>query len=372
PTRTLRYNDPNAYLPAIAVTDRGDAYLVWSRWLSSEVRYCSWKIPAVGIAALNCSKWIADRTAKGIWIAAREEVVYVLYDLGNRLYYRQIAGESVDGYASDIYDPDWFIPNVRLAIDSAGKLHFLRMEQHGMVYSLIYNSNATVDALNNMDQQLSIADTGGGPFDLAISGTGTNERAYIVRRSDILGVHRINYISCQVNGCSGITSGHIPLAGSGWQINELKAIGTSTTIYIAFIGRNSSTPGTDVQEIYLSSNLQQPNAIPEDEFYSKRSLHLVTAGAPPLPVIGWRKASAGHSTDVYAAYPVIQGGSLTMKSQQIFTRFAPYIEADGDSMASNGEWVAGVWLYSQSPTIARIVPWLAGNAYAVQLPLITK
>lgn len=373
PTFVVRHNDSTAYLPRIAVTDTGDAYIVWSQWTPGTVQYCYWKIPAEGSFSLNCSDLGADRNGKGIWVAARGEVVYVLYDSGNTLYYRQLAGGSAQGKASDIYDPDWFLPtNLRLVIDSNGKLHLLRMEQRGTTYSLHYNSNATVDSMGNMNQKMVIADTGGGPFDLAIANVGGSERVYIIRRGGTPPGHVIYYTHCVANGCSDPTGGQIPLEGTGWEIGEIRAAGTSTTLYVAWIARNSSTPGSDVQEVYLSTGLQKPSLIPETEFYPKRCLHLVTVGSPSVPVMGWRKAISGRSTDVYAAFPVLEGGFPVMKAQQIFTRFEPYIEPEGDALSANGEWVAGVWLYAQSPTNGRIVPWMAGNAYLVQMPVVIK
>lgn len=371
-TFLVRHNDSAAYLPRIAVTDNGDAYIVWSRWTPGIVQYCYWKIPAEGSSALNCSDLAADRNGKGIWVAARGEVVYVLYDVGNMLYYRQLAGGSAQGKASDIYDPAWFLlTNLRLAIDSNGKLHLLRMEQRGTTYSLHYNSNAK-DIMGNMDQELVIADTGGGPFDLAIAGPSTAERVYILHRSGLPTNHAITYLSFPTGECDDPSSGQIPLEGTGWQISEIKAVGSELTVHTAWIARNSSTPGSDVQEVYLSTGLQKPSLIPETEFYPKRRLHLVTVGPPSVPVMGWRKATSGRSTDVYAAYPVLEGGFPVMKAQQIFTRFEPYVEPEGDAISANGEWVAGVWLYAQSPTNGRIVPWLSGNAYLVQMPIVVK
>ncbi|MCX8062342.1 MAG: hypothetical protein N3D16_07155 [Anaerolineales bacterium] len=124
--------------------------------------------------------------------------------------------------------------------------------------------------------------------------------------------------------------------------------------------------------MYLSVGLQKPSLIPEAEFYPKRRLHLVTLGTPSLPVIGWRKAISGASTDVYTAFPVLEGGFPVMKAKQIFTRFEPYVEPEGDDLAANGEWVAGVWLYAQSPTNNQVVPWMAGNAHSVQMPIVIK
>lgn len=165
------------------MTDSGDAYIVWNRWLPSDVQCCYWKITAAGDRLRNCSDFDADRNGKGIWIASRGEVVYVLYDTGNQLYYHQLAGGSANGKASDVYNPSWFLPtNVRLQIDSNGKLHLLRMEQRGTSFFLHYNSNATVDSWGNMNQKFAVADTGGGPFDLALANPGGGERVYIIHR----------------------------------------------------------------------------------------------------------------------------------------------------------------------------------------------
>lgn len=195
---------------------------------------------------------------------------------------------------------------------------------------------------------------------------------YILRRSGLPTNHTITYTSCRVSGCSDLSSDQIPLEGTGWQISEIKAAGTEVTVHAAWIARNSSTPGSETQEVYLSTGLQKPSLILEAEFYPKRRLHLVTVGTLSLPVIGWRKAISGRSTDVYAAYPVLEGGFPVMKAQQIFTRFEPYVEPEGDALSANGEWVAGVWLYARSSTDGRIIPWIAGNAHLVKMPIVIK
>ncbi len=299
-------------------------------------------------------------------------MVYILYDSGDRLYYRQLSGGSAEGLASNIYDPDRFLPDVRLKLDSSHKLHYLRMEQNGISYRLHYNSNATIDSSGKMNQQVTIGDSGSGPFDLAIANTSSGERVYLIHKLAMSSTDSIQYLYFPSNRVDEKISGSLPLDGSGWQISEMKAAGTEMSIYIAFIGRNSSSPGVDIQEIYLSTALQKPTAIAETEFYSKRRLHLVVAGTPPLPVIGWRKAIAGNSTDVYAASPELEHGFLTMKSRQVFTPFEPYVTPHGDALAANSEWVAGLWLYAQSPTIGRIVPWLTGNAYLTSMPFVLK
>jgi len=370
PTLTRRHTDQYAYLPRIAVTDDGNAYIVWSRWISaSQVEYCIWIYPAWGRETLDC--FAVDRYGKGIWVIGRRDVVYAVYDRGNQLLYRQLAGGGAQGRASDIYDPEWFLPQISLGIDSNGKLHLLHLIQNGTTYYLFYNSNASVDSLGNMNQQLVIADTGGGAFDLAIGGSSSNERVYFIRKQNFFGSDKVFYTSCLVNGCLDRRSGQIPL-GDGWQISELQAVGTSLTTYTAMIARTPASPGIDPQEIYVSVGLGSPQSISETEFYAKRRLHAVTTTTPPLPVFAWRKGISGYSTDVYVAYPVVDGGTIRMKSEIVFSRFEPYIEPEGDSLAANGEWVAGVWLYHQSPTSARIAPWIAGNAHLTTLPVVSK
>ena len=370
PTLVRRHTEPYAYLPRIAVTEDGNAYIVWSRWLpTSQVEYCIWINPARGTEALDC--FAGDRYGKGIWVIGRRDVVYAIQDRGNQLLYRQLAGGGAQGRASDIYDPEWFLPQISLGIDSNGKLHLLRLVQTGTTYSLFYNSNASVDSLGNMNQQLVIADTGGGAFDLAIGGSNPNERVYLANIRHFPSGDKVSYPSCLVNGCSDRKSGQIPL-GDGWQISELRAVGTSLTTYTAMIARTPASPGIDPQEIYVSVGLGSPEPISETEFYAKRRIHAVTTTVPPLPVFAWRKAISGYSTDVYSAYPVVDGGTIRMKSEIVFSRFEPYIEPEGDSLAANGEWVAGVWLYRLSPTSDRIVPWIAGNAHLITLPLVSK
>ncbi len=369
PSKVSRRDEPSAYSPGIAATDGGDAYIVWSRWISGEVQYCVWKIPDWGTETLDC--FPVDRHGKGIWVSGRGDVVYAVYDDGDQLFYRQLAGGSAQGTASDLYHPDWFLPQISLEIDSNGKLHLLRLEQVGTTYSLHYNSNATVDGSGNMKQKMVIADTGGGAFDLAIGGSGANERVYMIYKNTFPSGDSVSYKSCLVNGCSDLRSDQIPL-GDGWQISELQAVGTSLTTYTAMIARTPSSPGIDPQETYVSVNFGSPEAIPEAEFTAKRRLHAVATTNPPLPVFGWRKAIGGKSTDVVVAHPVIEDGTVRMKTQTVFSRFEPYIEPEGEDLAANGEWVAGVWLYRLSPTSDRIVPWLAGNAYLTTLPLVLR
>jgi hypothetical protein len=74
---------------------------------------------------------------------------------------------------------------------------------------------------------------------------------------------------------------------------------------------------------------------------------------------------------MYAAWLSLIGSEVAMKVTQIFTPYADVVSS-GTDMASNGDWVAGVWTSQLSSTNSRIVPWLSGNSYNASLPLIRK
>lgn len=364
---------PNSVKPDIAVTDDGDAYVVWSVLDSpNPTQYCYRLIRHTGEVLDNpCFQCGSSSTGNGIQVIARANVAYAVYECSNHLHYVKLSGESEQGVL-EYFPPGRTLKNMRLAIDSNAKLHVAWMENGDTNGCIFYDSNAQdhgyFRTFCNPDHASYAITT--------FSPSSSNERIYLSKQIDDVNNDTLRYYHWLASDGSDQQYVDVPLwTGCNWSIQEIQSLGLSSILFIAFIGRSSCSSGTIPQEVYYYNGYgnNQVNQISEIDFYPKQDLHLVSASDTlNLPVLGWsRKGTSGNNQEMYAAWLSLIGSEVAMKVTQIFTPYADVVSS-GTDMASNGDWVAGVWTSQLSPTNSRIVPWLSGNSYNASLPLIRK
>ncbi len=359
--------DNSAASPDIAVTDNGMAYLVWFSIVSSQRVVCYSAIP-VGIASIVCIPlYTGDfySTMLVLRVVARGDTVYVVYPGYGILYYRQLSPTiSTQKKVADYLSANSSLENMEVTIDKAHKLHVTWVEKNNVSgqYTIRYNSNATTTPSGDMNQEWILGyETPG--YALALTTARDPEKVYIIRRSG----GRIFNHSCLANGCTSKAEEEIHLTDSlaPWSIWEIEAIGIGESVYVAFLAANNSTTNS---ELYFISNLSANPAESRvtNTDHSKTYLNMVRVqqGSSYWPVVGWRRYSFSSPYPIDDAYVWAPGTNI----RKIFTSDSTS-RYQGADMAANGEWIGAVWASEYN---GRVVPYLSGNAYNTNLPLVTK
>jgi hypothetical protein len=353
--------------PDIAATDDGIAYLVWNMVAGMSTYHHKYDIiPASGPFTPEAHD-LDESFEYGVFpprVVARGSSAFAVYDRTSTLYpclyYQQLAGGIAGGtiYCTGNVNNELDEYGIDSAIDSTGKLHVGWKELHhnpSLTYRVIYNGG-------NMGQQWIVHDGNFflGPV-IAITGTGTNEKAHIVYTAECGENHCLYIASCKVASCTDQTTQTITLT-SGWHHEgwrTLKAVGIGNTLWVAMILRDESFVHHDVWT-YFTPGSTEPNRLTDTE-YVKDNLSLVDSGG--LPTLSWMGgASTGCENDIYFSNDLFG----TRKIASSVCR-----DYKGVMAGSNG-WVAGAWRAGLNPIKPRKVPWLAMNAYGGYMPVTAK
>lgn len=370
PTATASLNVNFGAVPDIAVTDSGVAYLVWfsSDGPNRTFNYAAMSPDSTTISPHTLYSGDLYNTGLHMQVIARSETVYAVFPGYGCLYYQQLSPTlTAKKKVSDYIVADSSLENLRVTLDSANKLHVLWVERPNPMggYHLRYNSNATVNASGDMNQGVNygpFTDSSGDALDITTTGSPPNEFVYMLYRFQ---AGRLYAASCLANGCSAISHNEIFLSSSSWLISELRAVGIGSIVYVAFLAINSSTSNSELFYITnLTANPAEQRITTTD--YSKSDLNMVrvSLGSTYLPLVGWRRytpASPYALDDAYIWAP-------SYGTKKVFTS-ASTDRYQGSDLAANGEWVAGVWAADYN---GRVVPFLSGNAYQSNLPLVSK
>ncbi|MCX8061594.1 MAG: hypothetical protein N3D16_03320 [Anaerolineales bacterium] len=368
PTGTASLDVNYAAAPDIAVTDSGVAYLAWyrSNAPSRTFHYAAMPVGSTSITPNTLYSGDLYSTALHLRVIARGEVVYAVFPGYGCLYFQQLSpGAGSRKKVADYVVPNSSLENLQVSIDAADKLHVVWVEKDNIAgnYRIRYNSNATTTSSGDMNQDRAIGYSSPGES-LAITNAGTppNEKVYILKRFES---GRIFVSSCLTNGCPLMTENEIHLSPSSWLISELRAVGIGSSVYVAFLAMNSSTSNSELFYISnLTANPAEQRITTSD--YSKSDLNMVRVQGESffLPIVGWRRyapTSPYTLDDAYIWAPYYG-------TRKIFTSTST-ARHQGSDLAANGEWVAGVWAAEYN---GRLVPFLSGNAYQSNLPLVSK
>lgn len=364
--QVLSLRDDNAHVPDIAVTDNGNAHLVWYSG-SGESHYCYAAIPADGSGSLSCTSLYSGGLPPGILtirVIARGNYIYVVYPTRQGIYYKQLTPLlNTEGWVGK-YTVGTSLDALDLAIDSDGYLHVIWVQYSDSSFTILYNSNASVTPGRDMNQlrYLGYYDPQG---DIAIATAGTPQKVYIVKKftdPDPLIGDRLFISSCVASGCPSITESEIILDSTKrpWLIWDISAIGIGSSVYIVFTADNGSITYSEVfLDVY--GDIYPPGQITTTN-YQKVELKLVAGGG--IPIAGWRKFTMSCHADNAYVWDTFNG------VRQVFTSNCN--NHYGADMAANQDWVAGVWAAPISTSNPRVVPWMSANGYVSSLPLVRK
>lgn len=371
------------YDPDIAVTDGGDAFVVWVEQRGGLDKYACYRpipqSPPFGGYQTGCVALDEDdNKTRGITrVVGRGNVVYAVYDrlplTGNYpLLYKELTGSTtglIVEYPSIIYQMD-------IAIDSTGKLHVVYIDHraHEPYIALWYRSNAQTDG-TTMDQIWRIVPIQ--DFDPMISPSITFHKIdgpEMVTIASILklasGDHIVNLQYCKASDCSskdGLNT--LPLPYTNWDISEVKILGGKliNEFYgICLIGSNSTTSRAQVWcwDAPFDGTLIQAT----DNSHNKYNLELVDGG---IPIVGFLEKWSTIITDKYRISIYDSATGL----REIATYNCLGVSSIFSDMAANPRStnetypVAGVWNVCGKT-------WFSTNVFLpvpkIYLPLITR
>lgn len=370
PIHTATRQDHSAAAPDLAVTDSGTAYLVWySSDPPSRPNIFYYAVMSIGSTTITPQELYSGElysTALHLRVIARGETVYAVFPGHGCLYYRQLSPTLESRKkVSDYIASNSSLENLQVSIDSANKLHVAWVEKDNVTgnYRIRYNSNATTTIGGDMNQDRTIGyETPGESLTITNADTPPNEKVYVIKRGNS---GRLFVSSCLAVGCPSMTENEIHLSPSSWLISELRAVGIGSSVYVAFLAMNSSISNSELFYITnLTANPAEQRITTSD--YSKSNLNMVRVQweSAYLPLVGWRRYTPSSPYALDDAYIWAPNYGL----RQIFTS-ASSARHQGSDLAANGEWVAGVWAAEYN---GRVVPYLSGNAYQANLPLVSK
>lgn len=288
------------FTPDIAVTDGGDAYIVWVEQRGGTDKFACYRdIPATppgGGYQTECRLLHTTSNTTGIVRAAgRGDVVYVIYDRNYILYphlthFLQYINllEDITGTVEILDGGE--IQKIDLAIDSAGKLHVAYSEKiSDFPYRrLEYRSNAQVSIGDRMDQKKTIVFSDL-KFDVMPSITfheydGPEKVAIASVKEGSYDRFIIN--SCIASDCSSYQQSTLPLPLLDWaeaEIFEAKILGFEA-VYpyyaVSFIAKR--TPTSHPQLWYWITPFDDAPLQVTDSARNKYNLAMVDGGVPIL------------------------------------------------------------------------------------------
>ncbi len=382
--------DWKQYDPGIAVTDFGDAYLVWVEQHGGPEKFACWQhltyFPPIGGWPKSCTRLDLDNQTTGnVWVTARGDIAYAVYDRMDlvtgrisELMYKNLTHPSMTGRVLSYTDGlgTGFIYSLDLGIDSRGYLHVGFHDNYAPVDSTTYNerlslhSNVSVYEDGDMAQHWFIFEGDepdeNVPISLSFHLDSANvERVALARGSQTPPTRDLIFIdSCVANGCADQNS-YLVMLPSSWStysmINEVEILGIEQTLYLSFTGYNSVDP----HQVYFMDaySWSPPTNISQTDDTLKFTLEMTKVdGRDPsfpvtFPAIAWMESDLTSKTN----YFVFDGLSNKIK---VFDKYCDEFSPMAD-ISSNGIYFSGVWDTCYNT-------WFSTQAWTNQLPLIIK
>ena len=380
--------------PEIAVTDDGTTVIVWRKttihgtfpYIEYVSHDCYTVIPSATsrkLYSVMCTALAGSQESAGQpTVAARGKVVYAVYEVplsggATALRYRQIL-PTLDASGGSVSRVGSTFKNTRpsAAVDETGKLHVVWADTSPTTGDGFYmyadnvgttgdmsTALVTTEVTSIMAPQVAIAGSGASATLYAVLGT----RATTSDTSDTLEI-----LHCDTSSC--ITARElypVPLATAEapWKILGDPRIAASTganTAYLAFSASNLDTGSQ--QEVWHyayqpSSPATAPTRVTTNAWVDGPPRIVLTSD---VPVVGWRKKVGDYYRDAYVWDP-LHG------LRQVFTSPRADVNWDSMALASNGDWVVGIWPDDLDASSLRIVPWVAYNVKGLAyLPLTLR
>ena len=374
PTTGLKFQNPD-----IAVTDSGLAITVFQT-CEIETNFCStWMLRSDN----NLQAWVVDvgKNVRGVpLVVSRGEVIYavheVINDNGSALRYCRVTDQPFECHWVSAYlDPDTlFRTDPTAAVSSLGTLHVSYLVKATNSMQAYYADNAgdtNEDMTNASNHTLNFGqvDAPVTYFPPAIAIETDNGYAYIAlgrdeTTSDALSIH---YISLYTADVQGVASFILP-ADDLWNIYGRPSITANTSsAYIAFSALTTDT-ATEGDIYQVGYTIGDSGGIPTRPYPTSLDVNLldcdpVIALVEGLPVIGWHICSPYAGRDAIYFYSILGG--------QIIHTPASFMNGRGElDMASNGDYLAGVWNEFQAD--GKLATWFAYNAHMLWLPVVKK
>ena len=368
--------------PDIAVTDSGIAYVTWQNCPEddSNTRLCSTWLMSSSDYTMHVLE-TATYSLSAPLVVARGETVYAVHEVtngntGGVLRYCQVSSYFYTcAYVSA--HPDPATDTVRrmdaaAAVSTAGALYVTWLEQGIAAESnAYYNDNyGLVDY--DMAHQLML-----GPyvrhFPPAIAVETDDTWVYTLVTTDNTpgsGSDGMAFYYCNPANCSGngnMTAVNMDVAKS-WRVYDTPSLTAgSAWALVGFSAENSDITGTEIFWSTHAGNASAPTpSVPfSTPGASGSDCDPVVALVSSMQSIGWHMCGFPPSRgDVYF-YSLGSGPDGVIHSPA-----SAFAGRGGLAMASNGEFVAGIWNELQDD--GRIATWLAYNSYLNYLPYMHK
>ena len=381
------------YNPGIAVTDFGDAYLVWVEQYGGPEKFACWRhltyFPPIGGWKRYCNPLDGTNQSTGIVsVVARGDKAYAVYDrmytgdsngrIGD-LMYKELTNPSTTGHVhwyTDYFETG-FIYSLDLGIDSQGYLHVGFHDNYTYTGSppfterISLHSNASVNTSNDMTQHWFIFTGPGLDEDVPVSLSFHLDSAD-VERVALASVFQssptrdlITIDSCVANGCTGQNS-YLVVLPSSWStysiVDEVEILGIGQSLYLSFIGFDNTTSKEQVygKNAFSSDSLVNISQT-ADTWKFTLEMTPVVGRDPDFPAIF--PATAWIETD-YASktsYFVYDGLFDKIK---VVDKYCSPVFSTAD-ISSNGIYFSGVW-------VACYNTWFSTQAWTNKLPLILQ
>lgn len=378
--------------PDVAVTTDGRAFIMRSACVEAICTDYYSIIPAdandTTVIAWQALASPAANSGASPMLVSRDNIVYAVYTVATsgpaRLRYRQLSGGTSGGYVDIRADRR---PAAQgMAIGSNGALHVVWHSSTISSSEIAYGSNN--GTTGDFPTIISYDSAGNYNFrgsDIALDPDNT---PYIVYAFDA-STHDIVRLRCEAvfSDCFGeIATRTIPLdsALNPWRLRggpQIQLLSWSPAV--VFAARNSATGNNEIWYYTPPSAGIDPgptrvthNAVQDDE----PQIVVERSNFGDVPVVAWRAYErvtfppgspfAGITVDCPRDGYVFHFDPSTVR--RVFTSTGGCFN-NGQELAANGQWVAGVWLDRQdSDPSSPIIPWTSFNAHTAYTPITGK
>lgn len=373
--------------PALAVTDSGLVYLVWSQSIPAGDRLCYAVIDPSSPGAVSCQPLNTTTRAPSIdppVVAAGGNTVYAVYavtlmgsDLpaGQGLRYRRLnnPSASAEGWinAGGEDDTDTVHYNPAIAVSVTGKLFaawFERKLDPGADPNRFYRFACAAGTSVVYPGPVMINE-GSPQIHLAIEiapDRNTVLTAFVAEERHTFYTHRYP-TACDDHADLGAV---LPV-GEGWYVDgdpDISFMSSGTNppqAQVAFAGRNRAVTGDT--EIWVAGFDAAPQRITDNDWDDVRPITARTnePGGYHSYALAWRSKTGTTYEDVYLLPSVVAAQPV-----QVFDGASRFSSMD---IASHGGiWVGGAWIAPPAPGSTRGVVWMTFNDWEAYVPQLHK
>jgi hypothetical protein len=183
--------------------------------------------------------------------------------------------------------------------------------------------------------------------------------------SDVMAIYYCNPANCSGNG--GAITINLDAAKS-WKIYDTPSLTAgSAWALLGFSAENSDVTGTEIfwSTYAAGSGAPTPSVPFSTSLVSGSDCDPVVALVSSMQSIGWHVCGFPPSRDDVYFYSLGSGPDGVIHSPA-----SAYAGRGGLAMASNGEYIAGIW--NEVQLDGRVATWLAFNANLIYLPYINR